>query len=168
MDEIILRSSFGIREIWERKPLQLKLFGDQLAGENFFNQLEALRARGASHVQALEVFHMCLLLGFEGKYLLEGSEKLHYLTARLGEEIALMKGKPAGFAPHWARPDHIINKLRNEVPLWIIGSVFALIGIGGYAALQWNLSQGTLDSINPYNEVIQLAPRAANITITLP
>ena len=52
------------------------LFGDQLAGENFFNRLESLRARGSAHLQALEVFHMCLLLGFQGRYIIEGSEKL--------------------------------------------------------------------------------------------
>jgi len=88
VDEIILRSPYGIRDAWERRPLQLVLFGDQLAGENFYNRLEALRARGSAHLQALEVFHMCLLLGFQGRYILEGSEKLAYLTARLGDEIA--------------------------------------------------------------------------------
>ncbi|WP_394780059.1 type IVB secretion system protein IcmH/DotU [Undibacterium sp.] len=168
VDEIILRSQFDIRDSWERRPLQLAIFGDQLAGENFFNRLEELRARGSAHIDALEVFHMCLLLGFEGKYIIEGSEKLNYLTARLGDEIALLKGKSAGFAPHWARPDQIINKLRNEVPLWIICSVFALIGISGYAGLNWMLSHSTENSINAYNDVVKLAPRAANITITLP
>lgn len=168
VDEIILRSQFDIKAAWERRPLQLLIFGDQLAGENFYNRLDNLRTKGAAHIQALEVFHMCLLLGFEGKYMLEGSEKLNYLTARLGDEIALMKGKSAGFAPHWARPDQIINKLRNEVPLWIICSVFALIAVSGYSGLNWILSRSTATSINAYNDVVKLAPRAANITITLP
>ncbi len=35
---------------------------------------------------------MCLLLGFEGRYTLDGHEKLSYLTARLGDEIAHMRG----------------------------------------------------------------------------
>ncbi|MEQ6341588.1 MAG: type IVB secretion system protein IcmH/DotU [Gammaproteobacteria bacterium] len=168
IDETILRSQFSIRAAWERYPLQLVLFGDHLAGENFFVRLDELRAKGASHVQALEVFHMCLLLGFEGKYIIEGTEKLKYLTARLGDEIAHMKGKSAGFAPHWARPDQIINKLRNDVPLWVICSVFALIAVSGYAMLNWSLSRATQASINGYNDIVKLAPHAANITITLP
>ena len=168
VDESILRSQFSIRAAWERRPLQLILFGDHLAGENFFVRLEELRAKGTSHIQALEVFHMCLLLGFEGKYIIEGTEKLNYLTARLGDEIARMKGKGAGFAPHWARPDQIINKLRNDVPLWAICAVFALIGVLGYAGLSWSLSRTTQASINGYNEIVQLAPQAAHITITLP
>lgn len=32
LDEIILASGFPIREPWERRPLQLTVFGDQLAG----------------------------------------------------------------------------------------------------------------------------------------
>jgi type VI secretion system protein ImpK len=105
VDEIILRSDYEIREAWETRPLQLRLFGDQLAGEHFFQRLEDLRAKGAVHLQALEVFHVCLLLGFEGRFALDGRDKLNYLTARLGDEIARMRGKNRGFAPHAERPD---------------------------------------------------------------
>jgi type VI secretion system protein ImpK len=168
VDEIILRSQFAIRDAWERRPLQLLIFGDQLAGTAFFDKIEELRAKGSAHMQALEVFHMCLLLGFEGKYMIEGSEKLNYFTSRLGDEIAHMKGKAAVFAPHWARPDQIMNKLRNEVPLWVIFSVFALIIMLGYTGMNWMLSSSTEQNIHAYNDIVKLAPRAANITITLP
>ena len=73
-----------------------------------------------------------------------------------------------GFAPHWARPDQIINKLRNDVPIWVICSVFAFIAMAGYSGLNWMLSRSTSQSISAYNDVVKLAPRAANITITLP
>jgi type VI secretion system protein ImpK len=168
VDEIILRSSFSIREEWSRRPLQLLLFGDQLAGENFYNRLEALRARGSAHLQALEVFHMCLLLGFQGKYIIEGSEKLNYLTARLGDEIASMKGKRGGFAPHAERPDAIIHKLRSDLPLWVLCSVFGLICVLGYVGLRTSLAKTSADRMNAYNDVIKLAPKSANLTITLP
>ncbi|TWI69230.1 type VI secretion system protein ImpK [Pseudoduganella lurida] len=168
VDEIILRSSFSIRDAWERRPLQLLLFGDQLAGENFFNRLEQLRARGSAHLQALEVFHMCLLLGFQGRYIIEGTEKLNYLTSRLGDEIAHMKGKRGGFAPHAERPDQIAHKLRSDLPLWVLCSVFALICVLGYIGLRTSLSSTTGKGINAYSDVVKLAPRAANLTITLP
>lgn len=168
VDEIILRSQFNIRNAWERRPLQLVMFGDQLAGENFFNRLDELRQKGSAHIQALEVFHMCLLLGFQGKYTLEGPEKLNYLTARLGDEIAQMKGKPSGFAPCWDRPDHVTNELRNEVPMWTVCSILALLALSGYMGLNWMLSRSTVEGINGYNDIVKLAPRSAHITITLP
>ena len=169
VDEIILRSSFSIREDWARRPLQLTLFGDQLAGENFFNRLESLRERGSAHLQALEVFHMCLLLGFQGKYMIEGSEKLNYLTGRLGDEIAGMKGKRGGFAPYAERPDAIVHKLRSDLPVWVLCSVFALIAILGYLGLRASLNRDTEEKMAIYKgDVIKLGPKAANLTIILP
>lgn len=168
VDEIVLRSNSPIRSAWERKPLQLALFGDQLAGENFFVVLEKLRAEGKPRVEALEVFHMCLLLGFQGKYMLDTPEKLNYLTARLGDEIAMHRGKTKGFAPFWARPDDLVHKLRNEVPLWVIGCLFLFIAAISYTLFSKLLTDQTQSAMLPYNEVIQMAPRTANITITLP
>jgi type VI secretion system protein ImpK len=168
VDETILRSTFPIRDTWARKPLQLVLFGDQLAGENFYKRLEALRLRGAAHLQALEVFHMCLLLGFQGRYALEGSEKLNYFTSRLGDEIAHLKGKRGGFAPHAERPDSVVHKLRNDLPLWVLGTTFALICLVGYLALRTTLGRATETRMAAYNDVVKMAPRAANLTITLP
>ncbi|MRV74352.1 DotU family type IV/VI secretion system protein [Duganella sp. FT92W] len=168
VDEIILRSPFAIREAWEVRPLQLQLFGDQLAGENFFVRLEALRTRGAAHLQALEVFHMCLLLGFQGRYLLEGSEKLAYLTGRLGEDIAHMKGRRGGFAPHAERPDQIAHKLRSDLPPWVLASVFALVCVLGYIGLRTSLGRHTEQRLQAYHDVVKMAPRTATLTITLP
>lgn len=168
IDEAVLMSGFKARESWQRLPLQLQFFGEQLAGEQFFEKLEDLRRQGAPRVQALEVFHMCLLLGFQGKYLLEGSEKLGYLSARLGDEIARMKGHGAGFAPHWSAPDRIQNQLKNEVPLWIMGSVFGLMALLGFLGLRWQLTEQTKRALGEHHHIVQLAPQVANITITLP
>lgn len=168
VDEAVLMSGFKARESWQRLPLQLQFFGEQLAGEQFFEKLEDLRRQGAPRVQTLEVFHMCLLLGFQGKYLLEGSEKLGYLSARLGDEIARMKGHGAGFAPHWSAPDRIQNQLKNEVPLWIMGSVFGLMALLGFLGLRWQLTEQTKRALGEHHHIVQLAPQVANITITLP
>lgn len=168
VDEAILMSQFKVRDAWQRQPLQLQFFGEQLAGEQFFAKLEALRREGASRVQILEVFHMCLLMGFQGKYLIEGSEKLNYLTARLGDEIAHLKGSRAPFAPHWAPPDQVRNRLKNEVPLWVMASVFALLGVLAFTAMRWQLSRSTERDLAAYQDVVKLAPQAAHVTITLP
>jgi type VI secretion system protein ImpK len=168
VDEIILRSHFSIAERWATNPLQLALFGDQLAGENFFNRLEALRTRGSAHLEAIEVFHMCLLLGFQGRFALEGTEKLSYFTARLGEEIARMKGKRGGFAPHAERPDQIAHKLRSDLPMWALYSVFGLICVLGYIGLRTSLGHTSEERMAAHNDVVKMAPRQANLTITLP
>ncbi len=168
VDETVLNSNFPIRDAWMLQPLQLTLFGDQLAGENFFNRLESLRAQGAARLQSLEVFHMCLLLGFQGKYLIEGQEKLGYLTARLGDEITQLKGKRAGFAPHWPLPDKVAHALKRDVPVWVLAAVFSLLGLLAYIGLAHVLDAEVHGQLAAYHNIVELGPRAAHLTISLP
>lgn len=168
VDEAVLMSSFKARESWQRLPLQVQFFGDQLAGEQFFLKLDEFRQQGAARLQVLEVYQMCLLLGFQGKYLIEGSEKLGYLAARLGDEIARMRGSTAGFAPHWAAPDRIRHQLRHHVPLWAIGALFGLMAALAFIGLRWQLSEHTQATLGAHHHIVQLAPQSAHITITLP
>ena len=168
VDEIVLASPFDLRKPWERRPLQLLLFGDQLAGEHFFDHLDALRGKGAMRVQALQVFHMCLLLGFQGKYAIDGGEKLSYLTARLGDEIAHIKGKSRGFAPRAERPDQVVNKRRSDVSLWALTSIFALLALCAYLGLRAHRTRNTQATLAAYADLVKLAPRPAHLTITLP
>lgn len=168
VDETILSSSCAFRDEWQRMPLQLSLFGDQLAGENFFTRLEQLRAQGAPRLPSLEVFYLCLLLGFQGKYSLEGTEKLHYLTARLGDELVFLKGKRAGFAPHWPPPDNVAHVLRRTVPLWTAALVMVAAGLIGYFTLRVALHRDTVSRLADYHHVVQMPAKTASITITLP
>lgn len=168
VDEIVLSSDMPIRSIWERTPLQLNLFGDQLAGENFYLELERVRQRGQAGVQALEVFYMCLLIGFQGRYALEGPEKLNYLKASLDKEIAHLKGKRAQFAPHWKSPDNIRHMLTADIPMWVIGAALALLGAATFAGLSWLLAQHTNATLGNFFDVIKLAPKLAHITVSLP
>jgi len=168
VDEIILGSEYPVREAWETRPLQLRLFGDQLAGEHFFQRLEDLRAKGSAHLQALEVYHLCLLLGFQGRFALDGRDKLNYLTARLGDEIARMRGKTRSFAPHAQRPDQIVHKLGSDTSVWVLCGVFALAGLGAYLGFRSTLGHETDGALASYNDLIKLPPRSANVTITLP
>jgi type VI secretion system protein ImpK len=127
-----------------------------------------LRAKGSAHLQALEVYHLCLLLGFQGRFALDGRDKLNYLTARLGDEIARMRGKARAFAPHAERPDQIVHKLGSDTSLWVLCGVFALAGLGAYLGYRSALGHETDRALARYNDLIKLPPRSAYVTITLP
>ena len=168
VDETVLRSQPAIRSAWEARPLQLRMFGNQLAGEQFFDRLEELRIKGRPRLQALEVYHICLLLGFRGRYSIAGEEKLSYVSARLGEEIARMRGGARPFAPHAARPDQVSNLLRRDLSLWLLSGVFALAGLAAWAGLRTSLSHTSGKALAPYNDLVKLPPRTASVTVTLP
>ena len=168
VDETVLTSQSSLRAAWERKPLQLELFGDQLAGEQFFERLEELRAGGAARLPVLEIFHMTLLMGFQGKYRLEGPEKLGWLTARVGDEIAKLRGTRPGFAPHASSSDSVRHKLRHEVPLWVMSCAFALAGLMAFVGMRWWLDRATAADLAGYQSVVKMPEQPAYVTITLP
>lgn len=168
VDEAILSSRNPIRDDWERRPLQLSLFGDQLAGEAFFDKLEKARNEGKRRIAALEVFHMCLLLGFKGRYLLEGHEKLTYLTAQLGDQIAHIKGNRAPFAPHWAAPDQISHTLRRVLPVWVVAASLAFFGLLAFIGIKHHLDGQTRLAMAGYDNVVSLPSRVPHVVITLP
>ncbi len=51
MDEAILSSGLALRDSWEQMPLQLRLFGEHLAGEGFFQRLEYIRQQVQREIQ---------------------------------------------------------------------------------------------------------------------
>ena len=169
VDEAILsQPGAALREAWERNPLQLRLFGENLAGEHFFDRLDQLRAQGAPRLPSLEVYHYCLLLGLEGKYRIEGPEKLGYLSARLGDEITFLKGRKVGFAPHWMPPDRVTHALRRIVPLWAPAALLGGLGLIAFLGVSAMLSRQTDRDLAKYQDVVQMPPQTARVTISLP
>jgi type VI secretion system protein ImpK len=67
IDEQVLKSSWPGRTEWMSQPLQLLLYREYAAGENFFARMRSLITSGSRPV-ALEVYYLCLTLGFRGAY----------------------------------------------------------------------------------------------------
>lgn len=123
LDEVILSSNDACRNDWAQKPLQEELFGIRVAGEVFFTRVEKLlsRAESAEVADMLEVYYLCLLLGFEGRYTIGGKAELHLLQDRIRQRIDHIRGaqtllSPNAFLPQEtvivAPPDSVAQKLR--------------------------------------------------------
>jgi type VI secretion system protein ImpK len=70
LDESVLNCNLPLFADWPRQPLQEEVFGDHMAGETFFRYLQDLLGQHDSAVIAdvLEVYQLCMLLGFRGRY----------------------------------------------------------------------------------------------------
>lgn len=167
MDEIVLASTFPLREEWERAPLQLRLFGEHLAGEGFFERLEQLRFDPAKHIEALEVFYSCLLLGFQGKYLLEGHDRLAYLQHRLGQEIQQARGGYADFCPNWKLPQRFQQYVKNELPLWLFFALLAIVLVVVFLSYHWMLGN-KIDALTQHAAQPPLDIRIASAVVYRP
>lgn len=67
MDEQILRSPWPARQQWMAQPLQLAYFHENTAGEGFFQRLAGLES-DPDRAHVVQIYYLCLALGFQGKY----------------------------------------------------------------------------------------------------
>jgi type VI secretion system protein ImpK len=131
-----------LRRHIEVSPLQFRHFGVHLAGEGFFDKIEALRGDVKRNLDVLEVYHLCLALGFEGKFsVAEAKDQLRYLANTLGQDIARYRKTPKALAPDWALPDQVSQMLRHEVPVWVYLALIALVCAAVYLTLDWLLGK---------------------------
>ncbi|MNP50503.1 hypothetical protein D3C76_1447730 [compost metagenome] len=112
-----------------------------LAGQGFFDKLDSLRTDVKRNLDVLEVYHLCLALGFEGKYSLEQKDQLRYIANTLGQDIARHRGPRKALATQWALPDQVSQMLRYEVPLWLYLVLIALVCGAVYLTLDWLLGK---------------------------
>lgn len=104
LDESILNSGNPVFADWSRRPLGEELFGVHLAGEMFFQGLERLLTGKDSPElgDLLEVYYLCLLLGYRGRYGVSGSESPRAIMDALGDKIRRIRGPLQPLSPAWA------------------------------------------------------------------
>lgn len=130
VDETVLTNNFPLRNEWEKNPLQLEYFGEQLAGNKFFEKLEAMLKQIEVTRDAVEVYYFCMLLGFKGRYAIYEQDKL--LAIMQATANALVKaGKivPVELSPHWLANDQPVPPEKKGMPIWAKIGAFGGLGL---------------------------------------
>jgi type VI secretion system protein ImpK len=130
VDETVLTNNFPLRNEWEKNPLQLEYFGEQLAGNKFFEKLDAMLNQIDATADAVEVYYFCMLLGFKGRYAVYEQEKL--LATMQNTANALVKAekiKPVELSPHWLANDQPTPPKKRGMPIWAKVGAFAGVGL---------------------------------------
>jgi len=106
LDEAVLAAPDSSGGYWVGKNLAEELFDQRNAGEVFFKRLEALRANSDSEqlAEVLEVYYLCLLLGYEGKFAGGSRGELLQLMANLRDRIERILGVDPEFSPDRVLP----------------------------------------------------------------
>jgi type VI secretion system protein ImpK len=140
IDEQIMRSNWPGRQEWMARPLQLELYRENTAGENFFVRLRALLRAGDRPV-AIEVYYLCLVLGFEGAYRDGGEpQALEKFTRAARAELRKVLPDPAKVSPH-AKPKGSTRSTKTGWgPLIVIAASSAALILIVLVGLGWSAS----------------------------
>ncbi len=151
LDESVLSSGNPVFANWPRLPLQAELFGHQLAGEIFFQELQKTLSRNDSQETAdlLEVYYLCLLLGFKGRYAAGGD--LRSIMGAIQEKIRRIRGPVGPLSPRGAIPSDVVRVQSDRwsrrlgkvaliaaglaVVLFVVFKILLLSGVSSLSAL---------------------------------
>lgn len=138
LDESILNLKSPAFANWSGQSLQQELSHKHLAGEAFFEYLRQLLARRDSVELAdvLDVFYLCLLLGYRGRYALADAGELTAIMNTLQDKISRSRGvnvllSPSALLPRdlpqAKTPDKWVKRLAFAAVLSLIISVVMFV-----------------------------------------
>lgn len=141
LDEAIQRTAWGHAAQWPQRSLSIKLFGANHGGDAFFNALDRLVQAPSKYLQVLQLFYVCLALGFMGKYLVRdasGRAEVAEIRERLYQQYIRtnLTDADAALSPHWKGVAIASRKFQGFAALWIVGAavvIFCLLLFAAYA-----------------------------------
>jgi type VI secretion system protein ImpK len=145
LDESVLNLQSPAFSEWARRPLQEELFGGHNAGDIFFRNLNGLLTRQDSPetADALEVYCLCLLLGFKGRYALGGSGELQSSIRRAREKIERSRGPSR--LPHLESSSEVrLSRARDRVSraLGYVAAIACIVTLLAFGGLYYVLTSG--------------------------
>ncbi|HZU21610.1 MAG TPA: DotU family type IV/VI secretion system protein [Terriglobales bacterium] len=134
IDESVLNSRNPVFADWSRRPLQEELYGRHIAGELFFETLQQLLTRLDSIETAdlLEVYYLCLALGYRGRYVGAPGELAAIMQA-VKEKMRRCRPSSPALSPRWQLPDEAIRTATNDA--WVGRLVWVAAGCLAFAVL---------------------------------
>ena len=130
-DEAIEGTPWGATGVWAERKLLQEFHDERWGGRKTFELLARLQAEPAGHVDLLELFEVCIALGYEGRWrgTAGGAQQLAAIAQQLQQTVRAQRPatapprvlslQVAGAAP--TRPS-----LWSRVPSWTVATVGGL------------------------------------------
>ncbi len=139
LDEAILNTPWGSESPWSQRTLLTVFHNETAGGEKCFIILDRMRERPAENLDILELFYICLSLGFEGKYRLmqRGRDAIEQIRDELFRIIRNHRGDyEKTLSSHWRGLGKIRNTLAEYVPMWVVACCVAAILFFSYSGFR--------------------------------
>jgi len=159
LDETILSSSWPQKDAWASRPLQMERYDRFDAGEVFFHRLSSLLERPAEHAEAIEVYYLCLTLGFRGRYQILQQEKLQEFIERCHDSLHRAPGiQPDVLAPGGLPTDQAAAEVESTLPGWMLALAGVAVAVLLYLGLSLYISHSAEESAQTIEQMIVRPP----------
>ncbi|MGO4126465.1 type IVB secretion system protein IcmH/DotU [Inquilinus sp. YAF38] len=149
IDDLVLNTPWGSQSVWTKQSMVSTFYNETWGGERFFDILDHLMKDPERTLDILELFYVCLALGFEGRYRIDprGPARLSEIKGSLYSAIRRRRDhRERALSPHWVGVAPTGRRLSRLVPLWVVGAAAGAILLGAFFAYQW-LLDGTLQPV---------------------
>lgn len=128
LDAAILRLQSPVFHDWPKKPMGEEFFGSFNAGETFFTNIQRLLRNNDTPQLAdlLEVYQLCILLGFQGRHGVSSQGELRAIREAIAERIRRIRGEQRPLAPFSKPP---AGTRRNAGDPWLKGLLWSAVGL---------------------------------------
>ena len=161
LDEQVSRSPWHGKHQWLAEPLQLVLFNENTAGEGFFTHLGALE-RDPSRLAALEIYYLCLALGFQGQFALRGGQSLAAQAGALGARVSAAVYPGDMLSPNGLPRDGARRALAKPPPLVALGIGLVAAALVLYIVLRAVLSMQVASAADSLDGVAKASSSPAD------
>lgn len=145
LDEVIAATPWGLGT-WEDRTLLGEFHEERLGGDKCFELLERLGQDPAANADVLELFYVCLALGFEGRYRgqPDGPARLAAIAERVLAEV-----RPAALQPprearslslRWQGVSAPLQPGLRLPPLWSVALLAAALVLAALLGFQLRLA----------------------------
>jgi type VI secretion system protein ImpK len=144
LDESVLNLPGSGFAHWRGRPLNEELYGHALAGEKFFENLKGLLAQddGDELADVLEVYYLCMLLGFRGRYAVTADSDLNTVLHKVNNRLSRMRPPSMSITSSQRRSMRGAGRRRGRgAPrLMVLAAVALLAGVLLFAGFRYSLS----------------------------
>jgi type VI secretion system protein ImpK len=144
-DDIVQNIPTEDRHVWAQYSMLSRFFGERIGGVRFFEELERALKDPLVNYPLLELQHACLALGFQGLHRTtpNGQSQLQQIQRNLYEVLRRIRPKVIhDLSPRWQGQRLASRISRFRVPIWVAGSVAALLLLLLFAGLRTWLGNG--------------------------
>lgn len=140
LDEAVLNTPWGSESAWAQRTLLSVFHNETSGGEKFFQILDRMRQAPAENLDMLELFYLCLSMGFEGRYRLmsRGRDGIEQIRDELFTLIRRYRGEyERELSGSWMGLGKSKRTLAEYLPLWVAVAVVVAILFFGFSGFRY-------------------------------